>query len=1339
VNHPTLPDEPRASSAPALTRRRILTVGATGLAMAALPFPAYAAGSASAGPQPGPRPASGTVLALLNGTWDFMPTTGDPTAPPTSGSWSPIPVPAEWNMTAGNFATAWDAYDLFETPASWDSVDVAWYHRTVTVPAAQRGSRIVLRFEAVNFEATVFWNGTEIVKHSGGLLPFEADVTDQVSWGAANTVHVLVRSGNAAARQSDGWHYPNGSWWGQTCWGIWQDVWLLARAEAHVQDSFVTTSVTNGTVSIATTLANDGTADSTVWVEHEVTDAGRSVLRTTAQATVPAGGTANVAVDQAWADPHLWSQTDPHLYQLTVTLRTARNRPPADTWTGRFGFREISVQGTDILLNGKPVMLRGDAWHYMGSIENSRAYATAWFSMVKALGVNYLRLHAMPYPPVFYDVADEMGLLIVAESGVYGSSGNYALNADDFWANCADHLTARVLRDRNHPSVFAWSAENEMLAAFGQSWAAKVAELKPVISALDTSRPIYFEGDGDPESAGDLESTHYPLEITTSGTAIPESAYALAPGQPRANFWDRKKPMLISEFSSMYYATPTQVSAVGGPAVYADLDGLWSAHALIVGAQIEGLRYAGVTAVSPWNTVWYGMRQLPFDPTKESVPLPEATGPKLLQVGRWAATLNPGFQHDLPQWDPNPIHDAVARTMPGTAALATDYRTHAFGGTTFNRTYAVYNEVGAQNTVTVSWTLRLPGTRTSSGSQQVSVPPDGHADVAFAIPVPAVEHVAVGGLTVSVTGGGSTPYHYEAPLTAYPRTVGARTTGTPLSAAVLEAAGSTATGDALAALGVTVTRITDLSTLPTGAQVLVLGEGAAVNATSAQLSALTAFVKGGGRVLSLAQQSLPQMLPWPVIVSTVPQTIAHVVAPHHPVLADIGAQDLRWWNTAQEQVAQGAMIKPRYGAFTAIADVGPGLASSALAEAPYGSGTFLLCQFPVIAAAAAEPVAALLLRNLVEYLAARPSAARARLGVLSASGSALSATLSAAAVDASVPGALDAASLADIDVLLLDASDAASVNTVASAASAISTWVSAGGTIWINGLTSSTIGTLSAVLPAGTTLTALDSTHQAGAVTTGESVLVDGLTNADLDWLGSATALVTAAVSGRGGTSAADSRGVDWTAFSKGSEQNKYQVAAESARGFTPASVLWETASGAGRIVVDQLNWPAATALPPQTALAAGIAAGLGIAFTAGSGSGLIPTTGWVGFANPNNAGAPLAYDRDETTRWSSNAVQTPGMYYGLDMGAVHTLTRIIWDSALSSGDLPRGLDIQTSSDGITYTTVLSIPVTSSLSNAGVLTIPLQPAVTTRYLKFVDTGSAPGNYMSLHELYLFGE
>jgi hypothetical protein len=1326
----------------------VLATSAVALALASVPGVARAATAgrqaADRSTEPQSRPQEGRVLASLNGTWDFMPTTGTPAAPPDTGTWNSIPVPAEWNMTAGNFATAWGAYDLFETPADWNSVDVAWYRRTIDVPAAQRGQRIVLRFEAVNFEATVFFNGTKVALHSGGLLPFEADVTDQVSWGGTNTVHVLVRSGNAAARQSDGWHYPNGSWWGQTCWGIWQDVWLLARPAVYVRDSYVATSVSSQRITVTTTLANDGATAATATVNHRVLDKGKTVLTDGqgSQVSVPAGGTATVTFASAWTSPRPWSPADPHLYDLAVTTRPSAGGGAADSYSVRFGFREVAVNGTDILLNGEPVMLRGDAWHYMGSVENSRAYATAWFTMVKALGVNYLRLHAMPYPPVFYDVADEMGLLLVAESGIYGSSGNYALSAADFWDNCVTHLTDRVLRDRNHPSVFAWSAENEMLAAFGQSWAAKVAALKPVVTALDTTRPVYFEGDGDPQGAGDLESTHYPWEITTSNTAIPESAYALAPGGQNAGFWDRKKPMLIGEFSSMYYATPSQVSAIGGPATYADLDGLWSAHALIVGAQIEGLRYAGTTGISPWNTVWYGMRHLPFDTSKESLPLPAATGPKLRQVGRYATTLNPGFENDLPRWEPNPIHDSVARVMPSIAALATDYRTHFWGGGTLTRNYAVYDEVGTQRTITVSWELMLSGAGTTRGSQRVVVPPDGKADVTFGIAVPAVKQITTGTLTVRVDAGGPALYQHPAPVTVYPASAGQRTSKAPLAAAVIEAAGSTATSDALGALGVTTRTITDLSSLPTGQEVLVLGEGATVNATPDQTAAVTAFIQGGGRVLSFAQQTLPQLLPWPVLLAGSPQTITHVAAPHHPALAGIGADDLRWWNTASEQVVQKTMVKPRYGAFTSLADAGPGLASSALAEAPYGSGTALFCQYPVISAAGAEPVAAVLLRNLVDYLATRPPSPRYRLGVVSPSDSPLTGTLTASSLGFTTVTTVSADTLAALDVLLVDASAAntAGLSAVSAGASDLGTWVSGGGTLWVNGLTTATLGSLSGVLPDGVTLTALDTAHQLGATTTGDSAVLDGLNNADLDWPGASNPLVTATVSGAGGTSAADSRGVNWTAFAAGAEQNKYQVAEESALGFTPGSVFWISRSGSGQVVIDMLSWPAPIALPAQTTLAAGIAAGLGVGFVAGSGSGLLPTTGWTGFASPNNGAAGNAFDRIESTRWSSNALQAPGMYYGVDLGATHTLTRIVWDDSPAPGDLPRGVDIQISQDGTTYTTALSLTAAqvSSMTNAGVLTIPLN-SVTTRYLKMVDTGSAPGNYVSLYELYLFGQ
>jgi len=441
-------------------------------------------------------------------------------------------------------------------------------------------------------------------------------------------------------------------------------------------------------------------------------------------------------------------------------------------------------------------------------------------------------------------------------------------------------------------------------------------------------------------------------------------------------------------------------------------------------------------------------------------------------------------------------------------------------------------------------------------------------------------------------------------------------------------------------------------------------------------------------------------------------------------------------------VVEHQLVKPGYGPFTSIADVGPALATSALAEAPYGSGTYLFCQFPVIAASADEPVAAVLLRNMVDYLAVRQPSPRLRLGVVSPTGSPLITTLTDSAVSFTTLPTVSAGTLSGLGALLVDASsgNADGVAAVAAAASDVATWVTAGGTLWVNGLTTDSLSTLSGVLPSGVTLTALDPAHQLGAVTTGKSAIVDGLNNADLDWPGSSVPLVTATVSGPGGVSAADSRAVDWPAFEAGAEQNKYQVAQESALGFTAASVVWTAPSGSGRVVIDMLAWPASLPLPAQTTLAAGIAAGLGLDFIASTGSGLLPTTGWAGFASPDNAAAPQAYDRIESTRWSSNALQEPGMYYGVDLGATHTLTRIVWDDSPAPGDLPRGLDIQTSPDGTTYTTAASLTAAqvSSLSNAGVLTIALE-SVTTRYLKMVDTGSAPGNYMSLYELYLFGQ
>jgi beta-galactosidase len=1325
------PETPGSALVP--TRRQVLSLGAA--TAAALGLQRLGVAHADAPGRPGGQLDGARVLQSLNGTWDFLPAAAGAAYPPPDTGWAGIPVPAEWNMNSGPFATSWNAYDLFETPAGWNDADTAWYRRAVIVPARAKGQRIVLRFEAVSFEATVFFNGVQVTSHQDGLLPFEADVTDHVTFGAANTVHLLVRSPGAAARQSDGFHHPAGSWWGQEAAGIWQDVWLLARNPVSVAGTAIVTSVTDRRFTATTDLRNDSAADTSVRVEHTVWDGARQVFRLSGQVTVPAGGTATVAAATGWRTPRLWGPDDPHLYELRVDVRGAANAPVLDSAVERFGFREVTVDGPALLLNGEALMLRGDSWHYMGSVQNSRAYAEMWMRMAMAAGVNYMRLHAMPYPPVYYDVADELGMLIVGESGIYGSSGNYAMSADDFWANCATHLTDRVVRDRNHPSIIAWSAENEMLAAFGQSWVPQVAALKAPVLAQDTTRPVYFEGDGDPQSMGDLRSTHYPLEITTGNTAIPESGRALAPGQSRGDEWDRKKPFLISEFSSMYYANPSDVSAIGGPAAYADLDGLWSAHALTLRAQIEGFRYAGITAISPWNTVWYGMRPLPFNGTSVPAADPSGSGPRLKRVGPYAATLNPGFQRGLPDYAPNPIHDAVARVFQPVAALALDYRTHYFGGSTLAKDLMVCNDTSSPATLTVGWTLSGRGIPTRKGSARTTVPATGRGTVTAKLALPKVGRPTAATLRISVTGDGR--FTDEIVLTLYP--AAAAKLGSPLKAAVLEGTSGGPTTQALTALGVTARTVAGFDSLPDPAsgELLVVAEGADPAATTADGTAVAAFAAAGGQVLMLAQTAFPQILPWPQFTTGSPQTVTHVAAPHHPVLAGIGADDLRWWQTGDETVTSRVLLKPRFGSLLSLADSGPALVGTALAEARFGKGRYLVCQYPVVAAQAAEPIAAALLRNLLRYLA-QPAVPTGRFGVLTADDkSAAVVTLKAASADLTVLTAIDADGLAALDVLLVDASagNEAALASLKAAAPDVTAWTEAGGTLWINGATPDTLPPVAPFLPPGAKLDPVDADHTHGAVVTGDSPLTTGLNNADLDRPGAGAALVSFTVRAKGGHSAVDTRAVAWTLFSAGNEQTKYGKAAHSALGFTAGSALWQTAAGMGSVIVDQLLWADKNALPAQVGLASLLAANTGAAFAAGAGSGELPTDGWKGFTNPAAGNPADAYDRNPSTRWTSAALREPGMYYGLDLGAPHMLDKIVWDASASSGDAPSAADLLVSTDNTTWTTVLSLPDTTPYTTGGVMTLGFGP-VEARYFKVVNTKAA-GKYLSVHEIYVY--
>jgi hypothetical protein len=611
----------------------------------------------------------------------------------------------------------------------------------------------------------------------------------------------------------------------------------------------------------------------------------------------------------------------------------------------------------------------------------------------------------------------------------------------------------------------------------------------------------------------------------------------------------------------------------------------------------------------------------------------------------------------------------------------------------------------------------------------------GRATVTASLALPAVAKTTAATLRVSVSGGGD--FTDAIAITLHP--AASATLGVTLKAAVIEGTSGAATTAALTALGVTARTLADFTALPDPAsgEVLVIAEGANPTADGDAGTAVGAFVAAGGQVLVLAQSTFPKILPWPQFTFAGPQTITHVAAPQHPALAGIGADDLRWWHTDKEIVASTLLLKPRFGSLLSLVDAGPALAASALAESRFGKGRYLLCQFPVVAAQAAEPVAAQLLRNLLGYVA-RPAVPTGTFAVLAADPQgAAAATLKAAAADLTALGTVDAGTLAGLDVLLVDAApgNETTLASLRAAASDVTAWITAGGTLWINGATPDTLPSVASFLPSGAALTAVDADHRHGAVVTGASALTTGINNADLDWPGAGSSLVTYTLAADGGQSAADTRAVAWSLFTAGNEQTKYGKAAHSTLGFTAGSALWQGAQGEGSVVVDQLAWPSKSTLPTQVGLAALVAANIGVAFTAGSGSGELPTSGWKGFTNPASSNPANAFDRNPSTRWSSDASRQPGMYYGLDLGATHKISRIIWDTSASSGDAPSAADVQVSTDNSTWTTVLSLPDTGPYISGGVLTLNLDP-VDARYLKVVNTKAA-GLYLSVHEMYVY--
>lgn len=399
--------------------------------------------------------------------------------------------------------TAFFEFDLdrgpaMQIPGAWNAAEpelryydgLIWFQRRFDVPAPKAGERSFLRFEAVNYRAYVYLNGKEVGRHEGGFTPFVLEVTDALR-AQGNRLVVGVDSKHDA--QSIPGEITDWDLYG----GITRPVKLVRTPATFIDDA---TLRLNDAGRLVGSVQLNGAQAANQTVDVQIQALGLKV-----QARTDANGEARFDA-AAPAALKRWTPESPQLYAV-------RFASGADAVHDRMGFRTIAVKGSEILLNGKPVMLRGVSIHEeeLGANPARRltdSAARALLSEVKTgLNGNYVRLSHYPHSETMLRAADELGLLVWSEIPVYWTVD---------WDNPAVLLKARrqqaetIYRDRNRAALVMWSVGNETPVAdnrtrFHAALAATVRELDPsrLISAA-----LLVEREGDTVKIADPLLSH---------------------------------------------------------------------------------------------------------------------------------------------------------------------------------------------------------------------------------------------------------------------------------------------------------------------------------------------------------------------------------------------------------------------------------------------------------------------------------------------------------------------------------------------------------------------------------------------------------------------------------------------------------------------------------------------------------------------------------------------------------------------------------------------------------------------------------------------------------------
>ncbi|WP_100616330.1 glycoside hydrolase family 2 TIM barrel-domain containing protein [Confluentibacter citreus] len=447
------------------------------------------------------NPEDENFIKCLNGKWKFNFTDHSDKGIPDfqnvgfdDSTWDEIPVPGNWEMYGYGYPHYTNVVYPFEKnpPFIKDSQNsVGSYITHFEVDENWLNREVYIQLGSVKSGYYLWINGNKVGYNQDSKLPAEFNITPYLKKGT-NKLAVKV------FKFTDGSYLEDQDFWRLS--GIQRDVYLFARPKTHISDFFakalLDANYENGEFALEAEIKNTSSKKiSDLKLQYQILDAeGKHVLSNENTFSIKDSTVNKLSFSGKIPKVNTWSAENPYLYTLVLNLADGKGKTIEAT-SIKIGFRTTEIKGGQLLVNGKPIFLKGVNRHehdpdHGHVIDEEDMLAD--IKMMKLNNINAVRTSHYPNDPLWYKLCDQYGLYIYDEANVESHGMGYnpkqtLANKPEWKAAHVERIINMVERDKNHPSIIVWSMGNE--AGTGPNF----LEAYKAIHARDTNRPVHYE------------------------------------------------------------------------------------------------------------------------------------------------------------------------------------------------------------------------------------------------------------------------------------------------------------------------------------------------------------------------------------------------------------------------------------------------------------------------------------------------------------------------------------------------------------------------------------------------------------------------------------------------------------------------------------------------------------------------------------------------------------------------------------------------------------------------------------------------------------------------------